>query len=314
MSEDSRAADISDIAPVTMRAGAHAWRRRREAVIHALLILLSLVPILTTFGIVYALFAETFMFFREVSIVEFLTGTTWSPLLIPRSFGILPLLAGTLLVTIAGMLIAVPVGLGSAIFLSEYASPRARRWLKPLIEVLAGIPTVVYGYLALLFITPLIRAVFPEANAFNALSAAIAVGIMIVPMVASLSEDALAAVPSSMREAAYALGANKYEVITKVVVPTASSGIVASFVLGISRAVGETMIVTLAAGATPKLTLNPLESIQTVTAFIVQISLGETPWGTLEYKTIFAAGAVLFVLTMMMNLLAARITKNQRRI
>ncbi len=313
MTEDSRAVEISNVANVTMHGGAHAWRRRRESVIYALLVLLSLIPILTTFGIIYVLFSQAFAFFMEVPIMEFLMGTKWSPLLIPRSFGVLPLLVGTLLVTVAGMFIAVPVGLGSAIFLSEYASPRARRWLKPLIEILAGIPTVVYGYLALLFITPIIRSIFPQANAFNALSAAIAVGIMIVPMIASLSEDALAAVPSSLREAAYALGANKYEVITKVVVPTASSGIAASFVLGISRAIGETMIVTLAAGATPNLTLNPLESIQTVTAFIVQISLGETPWGSLAYKTIFATGALLFVLTMLMNLLAVRITKSKGR-
>lgn len=314
MEEETEAIDISTVGPLTAGPAAHSWRRRREAAIHGLLILLSLIPILTTFGIIYALFAETFSFFQEVSIVEFLTGTNWSTQVAPKSFGILPLVVGTMLVTIGAMVFAAPVGLGAAIYLSEYASRRSRRYLKPLIEVLAGIPTVVFGYMALLFITPLIRMVFPEANAFNAASAAIAVGIMIVPMIASLSEDAMSAVPPSLRQAAYALGANKFEVITRVVVPTAASGIVASFVLAISRAMGETMIVALAAGATPKMTLNPLESIQTMTAFIVQVSLGETPWGSLEYKTIFAVGAVLFLMTMIMNLIALRITRGRGRL
>ena len=297
------------------RKSKHGPKRRwGESAIHALLFLLSMVPIITTFGIIYALFSETFSFFQEVSIIKFLTGTVWSPLLMPRHFGILPLVAGTLLVTAGAILIAVPIGLGSAIFLSEYASPRTRRIIKPLIEVLAGIPTVVYGYMALLFISPLIQKIFPQANIFNAASAAIAVGVMTVPMVASLSEDAMSAVPAGLREAAYALGANRAEVTTRVVVPAAASGIVASFVLALSRAIGETMIVTLAAGATPRLTANPLESIQTITAYIVQVSLGETPWGSMEYKTIFAAGSVLFIMTMIMNLVATRITRKSRRI
>ncbi len=310
--EDSEALNLENVALGALAIGAKSRRRWGETLIHVLLLLLSLIPIITTFGIIFALFSETFAFFQEVSIAQFFTGLRWSPFLVPKEFGIIPLVAGTLLVTAGAIFIAVPIGLGSAVFLSEYASDRTRRVIKALIEILAGIPTVVYGYLALLFITPIIQKIFPGANVFNALSASIAVGIMIVPMVASLSEDAMSSVPFSLREAAYALGANKFEVTTKIVVPTAASGIVASFVLALSRAIGETMIVTLAAGATPKLTLNPLESIQTITAYIVQVSLGETPWGSLAYKTIFAAGAVLFTLTMIMNLFAARITRGRR--
>lgn len=283
----------------------------KEKIATALLFLSSVVPILTTFGIILTLIFEAGSFFSKVSIVEFLTGTKWTPLFVPQHFGILPLLSGTLLVTVGAIIVAIPLGLGAAIYLSEYASDRSRIILKPVLEILAGIPTVVYGYAALLIITPLIRKIFPETNIFNAASAAIAVGIMIIPMIASLSEDALSAVPKAFREGAYALGAHKYEVTTKVVIPSASSGIIASFILAISRAIGETMIVAIAAGSTPNLTANPLESIQTITGYIVQVSLGDTPHGSIAYQTIFAAGALLFVLTMILNIFANQVIKSK---
>jgi phosphate transport system permease protein len=277
-------------------------RRWRERVIRAVLLGCGLVSILTTAGIVLVLVWESFGFFREVSVWEFLTGTEWTPLFKPPHFGVLPLVAGSLLVAVGASIIALPVGLASAIYLAEYAPGRTRKILKPLLEILAGIPTVVYGYFALTFVTPLFRLVFPGTGVFNAASAAIVVGIMIIPMVTSLSEDALRAVPRHLREASYGLGATKYETVTRVVVPASLSGIIASFILAISRALGETMAVTLAAGATPKLTLNPLESIQTMTAYIVQVSLGDTPFGTIEYKTIFAVGLLLFSITLAMNI------------
>jgi len=277
-------------------------RRWKERGIRGVLFACGGVSILTTAGIVVVLVWESAGFFAEVSPWEFLTGTQWTPLFKPQHFGVLPLVAGSMMVAVGASLIALPVGLASAIYLAEYAPNRARKVLKPILEILAGIPTVVYGYFALTFITPIIRQVFPETGVFNAASAAIVVGIMIIPMVASLSEDALYAVPRSLREASYGLGANKFETVTRVVVPAALSGVVASFILAISRAIGETMAVTLAAGATPKLTINPLESIQTMTAYIVQVSLGDTPFGTIEYRTIFAVGLLLFVITLAMNI------------
>jgi len=295
---------------MTHRAG----RRWGERLIAFGLFLCGLVSILTTVGIVVVLVTESAGFFREVPLLEFLTGTRWSPLFADQHFGILPLLNGTLLIALGAMVIALPIGLTSAIYLSEYASLKVRGVIKPVLEVLAGIPTVVYGYFALTFVTPIIRAIFPQTGIFNAASGAIVVGIMIIPMVASLSEDALNAVPQALREAAYGLGATKFEVSTRVVVPAALSGIVASFILAISRAIGETMAVTLAAGATPKMTLNFLESVQTMTAYIVQISLGETPHGTLEYSTIFAVGLVLFLITLGMNLFSQRITRKFREV
>ena len=294
--------------------GHRAGRRLGEKVIEGILFLCGLLSVLTTVGIVAVLVTESVGFFREVPIMEFLTDTRWSPLFADQHFGILPLLNGTLLIAFGAMFIALPVGLTSAIYLSEYASQGVRGVIKPVLEVLAGIPTVVYGYFALTFVTPIIRAAFPGTGIFNAASGAIVVGIMIVPMVASLSEDALNAVPQALREAAYGLGATKFEVSTKVVVPAALSGVVASFILAISRAIGETMAVTLAAGATPKMTLSFLESIQTMTAYIVQISLGETPHGTLEYSTIFAVGLVLFLITLGMNLLSQRVTRRFREV
>jgi phosphate transport system permease protein len=263
----------------------------------------AVVSILTTVGIVVVLVAEAAQFFREVSIVEFLTGTTWAPKL-EHKFGILPLVSGTLLVTAGGAIIALPIGLLSAIYLSEYATSTVREVVKPVLEVLAGIPSVVFGYFAVITVSPFIRSWFPSAGVFSAASASIVVGFMVLPMVISLSEDILRSVPRSLREAAYALGATKFDVTVKVVVPAAISGIVAAFLLALSRAIGETMAVTLAAGNTPNLTLNPLESVQTMTAYIVQVSQGDTPAGTLEYRTIFAVGLALFVMTMFLNIVA----------
>ena len=259
---------------------------------------------LVTVGVIVVLLGETITFFSEVSVVDFLTDTRWEPMFQEKHFGILPLLSGSFIVAGGAAVVALPVGLMTAVFLSEYAQPRLRGVLKPVLEILAGIPTVVYGYFALTFVTPLIRVAFPETSIFNAASASIVVGIMIIPTVSSLSEDALRAVPDALREGAYGLGATKLEVSTRVVVPAALSGIIASFILAVSRAIGETMAVTIAAGNLPNLTLNPLESIQTMTAYIVQASLGDTPQGTLVYRTLFAVGMTLFVITLVMNVLS----------
>ncbi len=263
----------------------------------------ALMSIVTTVAIVVTLVSESAGFFREVSVWEFLTGRMWTPLFTPQNFGVLPLVVGTVLVAAIAGAVALIVGLGSAIYLSEYAPDRARRIIKPVLEVLAGIPTVVYGFFALSFVTPMLQIVFPDIIIFNALSAGLVMGLMIMPMVSTLSEDAMVAVPQSLRDAAYGLGATRFEVATKVVVPAALGGIVASFVLALSRAVGETMIVTIAAGATPNLTFNPLESIQAMTAYIVQVSLGETPQGSLEFRTLFAVALLLFVMTLAMNII-----------
>ena len=274
--------------------------------------LCALLSVLTTIGIVVSLFTQAIGFFGEVSVWEFLTGTRWSPILKPTAFGVLPLVSGTLLVGALAGAVAIPVGLGTAIFLAEYAPSPARRVLKPTLEVLAGIPTVVYGYFALTFVTPQLQRIFPDMIVFNALSAGLVMGVMIIPMVSSLSEDAMVAVPRSLREAAYALGATRLEVSIRVVVPAALSGIVASFILAMSRAIGETMLVTIAAGATPNLTANPLESIQTMTAYIVQLSLGEAAHGSLEFNTIFAVGILLFMITLFMNLLGQWVVRRWR--
>jgi len=294
--------------------GALSRRRRtgqrlREGGIQVVLLLSALVSIATTAAIVLVLVVEASSFFEQVPVTEFLFGTRWAPLLEPRSFGVLPLVCGTVLVVVGSSLISIPVGLLSAIYLSEYAGSRLRGVVKPVLEILAGIPTVVYGYFALTFVTPVIQFLLPQTQVFNAASASVVVGIMTLPMIASLCDDALRAVPRSLREGAYALGATQLEVSARVVVPAALSGILAAFVLAVSRAIGETMAVTLAAGATPKLTLNPLESIQTITAYIVQVSLGDTPAGTVEYQTIFAVGALLFAITLVMNLGAHRILR-----
>ncbi len=286
----------------------------RESVILGLLFLAALISIATTIGIIYTLAIETFHFFQRVSIVDFLTDTQWTPLFADKHFGIWPLLTATLVISAIAMLVALPLGLLAAIGLSEYAPPRVAAFVKPILEILAGVPTVVYGYFALLFVTPLLKRFIPQLEVFNALSAGLVMGIMILPLVASLSEDAMRAVPQSLREGAYALGATKLEVVWRVVVPSSLSGIVAAFILAVSRAVGETMIVAIAAGQIPRFTLNPLVAMETMTAYIVQVSLGDTPHGTLEYQTIFAVGTTLFVITMALNLLSYRFLKRFREV
>jgi len=256
-------------------------------------------------SVIVMLGKESIDFFSQVPFFDFLFGSRWEPLLEPKSFGVLPLLAGTFLIVIGSISIALPFGLLIAIYLSEFASHRFRTIIKPVLEILAGIPTVVYGYFALTFVTPILKMIWPETEVFNAASAFIVVGIMILPMVTSLSDDAFRALPSSLKEGAYALGATPLEVSTQVIIPAASSRVWAAVILAISRAVGETMAVTLAAGANPKMTLNPLESIQTMTAYIVQVSMGDTPQGGVEYLTCFAVAALLFVITWGMNALGS---------
>ena len=281
--------------------------RWAEFLIQSGLGLCALVSIITTIAIIIILGKEGFSFFQHVSPAEFFLGTRWVPLLEPQSFGVLPLVWGTLLVTFGAAVIAIPIGLASAIYLSEYASDRVRSIVKPILELLAGIPTVVYGFFALTFITPLLKGIFPEIQVFNALSGAIVVGIMVLPMIATLSDNALSAVPKTLRQGAYALGATSYEVTTQVVVPAGLSGVMASFLLAISRAIGETMAVTLAAGATPNISLTFFESIQTMTAYIVQISLGDAPAGGIAYQTLFVVAGLLFVITLILNVLSQKI-------
>jgi len=276
------------------------------------LFLFSAISILTTVGIVFVLLSESYKFFQHVPFIEFITGIKWTPLFADPEYGVLPLVTGTLLVTVIASIVALPLGLFSAIYLSEYAPERLRAILKPVLEVLAGIPTIVYGFFALTFVTPMIRSILPETQVFNALSGGIVVGIMIIPMISSLSEDAMSSVPNSLRNAAYALGSTKLEVSMKVVVPAAFSGIVAAFVLGLSRAVGETMIVTLAAGSLPNLTFNPLESVQTLTAYIVSVANGDTTLGSTQYLTMYSVGIVLFVITLVMNIVAGYISRKFR--
>ena len=278
-------------------------------VVHCLVFVCAILSILTTVAILLSLVIQSWGFFSQIPVWEFLGEARWSPILKPRSYGVLPLVAGTMLVTFLGAAVAIPVGLAAATYLSEYAHDKVRRTIKPILEVLAGIPTVVYGYFALTFVTPQLQRIFPDMLVFNALSAGLVMGIMILPMVSSLSEDAMLAVPNSLRQAAYALGATRFEVSTKIVIPAALSGIMAAFIIGLSRAIGETMLVTIAAGATPKLTINPLESIQTMTAYIVQLSLGETPHGSLEFNTIFAVGLLLFLITLVMNVMGYAIVR-----
>ncbi|ELK22366.1 MULTISPECIES: phosphate ABC transporter permease subunit PstC [Anoxybacillus] len=278
-----------------------------------LLLLTATISILTTIGILFTLLFETFIFFERVSIVEFLTSKEWLPWDEKTgSFGIAPLVTGTLLTTAIAMIVAIPIGLASAIYLSEYASEKTRKVLKPTLEVLAGIPTIVYGFFALTFVTPLLQKIIPDLGIFNALSPGIVMGIMIIPMVASLSEDAMSSVPNSIREGALGLGSTKLEVALKVVLPAATSGIAASFMLAISRAVGETMIVAVAGGSSPVLTFDVTKSIQTLTAYIVQVTTGDAGYGTTVYYSIYAVGMTLFVFTLAMNLLAQYISRRFR--
>jgi phosphate transport system permease protein len=285
-----------------------------EKIIYAFFLMCGVLSLFTTIGIILILILETFGFFQEVSLREFFLDTEWTPLFVNKHFGIWPLVTGTVLVSTIAMAVAMPVGLLSAIYMSEYASDRIRRVVKPILEVLAGIPTVVYGYFALLFVTPLLQNFIPQLTGFNALSPGIVMGIMITPLISSLSEDAMYSVPRSLRDAAYALGSSRLRVALRVVFPAAFSGISAACILAISRAIGETMIVTIAAGQQPRLTLDPFVPIETMTAYIVQVSLGDTPHGTLEYKTIFAVGMMLFLGTFMLNLTSHWIRERYREV
>lgn len=339
-----RNVDHASATPPAPRAGAgdlakrFTLNRAREQVIRFVLFLCALVSILTTLGIVFALLTEAVIaipglgdgggggagkaFFQEVSLREFFTGTEWTPNFqgAQQHFGVLPLLCGTFLVAGIAALVGLPIGILSAVYLSEYASPRVRAIIKPVLELLAGIPSVVYGYFAVMFITPwVLRPIFQgllgwEVNVFNALSAGMVVGVMILPMVCSLSEDALRAVPRSLREAGYALGSTKFDVSVKVVLPAAVSGIVASFLLAVSRAVGETMAVMMAGGNSPRLSLNPLRSIESMTSFIAIISMGETPIGTIEYKSLYAVGLCLFCITLAMNIISQKVMRRYREV
>ena len=289
------------------------WKRMLpERAIAVFLFLSAFLSILITVGIVAILLFEAITFFGDVSFIDFITGTRWTPLFSSKQFGVLALVAGTTLTAVLAMIVALPLGLLSAVYLSEYSPDPVRRAVKPILEILAGIPTVVYGYFALLFVTPILRGISEDIAVFNALSAAIVMGLMILPMVSSLSEDAMRAVPRSLREAAYALGSTKLEVSTLVVVPAALSGIVSAFILAVSRAIGETMIVTIAAGQNPHFTLNPFVPIETMTAFIVQVSQGDAPAGSIEFKTIFAVALLLFVITLVMNLLSQYVVSRFR--
>ncbi len=302
-----------------LTASERALRRNRsrrhleQILVIGSLRLTAVISILTTIGILVSLMRDTINFFIEVSIWDFLFGTEWTALFVPQKFGVLPLVAGTLMVAIIAGVIALTLGLGAAIFLSEYAPDRVRRVIKPVLEVLAGIPTVVYGFFAISFITPQLQVIFPDLIIFNALSAGIVMGLMIMPMVSTLSEDAMVSVPSSLRNAAYALGATRFEVATKVVVPAALSGIVASLILAVSRAIGETMIVFIAAGSRPQLTANPLESVQTMTAYIAQVATGDTAQGDIVFESIFAVGTLLFVMTLGMNILGRWVVGRYRQ-
>jgi phosphate transport system permease protein len=282
-------------------------RGLHERLITLFLGLCALVSVVTTVGIVVVLVKESWGFFAEVGLVRFFGDTQWTPLFDDKHFGIWPLLAGTVLTTVIAVVVAVPLGLLAAIYLSELAAERARRTLKPILEILAGVPTVVYGYFALTWVSPMLQKIVPGLAGFNALAPGIVMGIMILPIVASLSEDAIYSVPANLKEGAYALGAGKLRTIFRVILPSAFSGIAASVILGLSRAIGETMIVAIAAGQQPRLTFDPRVPVETMTAYIVQVSLGDTPTGTIEYQTLFAVGLALFIMTLALNIVSHKL-------
>ena len=307
-------ADITVASPATT-ALPRKKIRWGEQFVHLILFIAAAISVLTTIGIVVSLILPAFEFFGEVSPWEFLTGTTWTPLFLDGEFGVLPLVAGTFLISFWSAVVAFPLGVGVAIYLSEYANPRATAFLKPILEILAAVPTVVLGYFALTFVTPFLRdQVGVQVEVFNALSASLVLGIMLIPTIATLSEDAMAAVPRELRDGGYALGADKLQVSTRIVVPAAISGVIAAFVLGFSRAVGETMIVLIAAGQLAQITFDPRESIETITAFIGATGNGDVPTGSIEYKTIFAVGFLLFVMTLIMNLISIRLVRKYREV
>ena len=284
-------------------------KKRNEKIIEFFFLLSGAITVLTTIGILWVLLYESVLFFKEVSVVEFFTDTQWTPLFSDKHFGILPLISGTILTSFIAILVALPIGLSIAVYLNEYAHPKIRQTIKPVLEILAAIPTVVYGFFALTVVTPFLQTLIPSLAGFNALSPGIVMGIMIIPLISSLSEDALYAVPKSLREASYGLGATQFQTSFKVLVPAASSGIIVSVILAISRAFGETMIVAVAAGLEPRLTLDPTVPIATITTYIVQVSMGDVPQGSLEFKTIFSAGMMLFVFTFILNTISARVKK-----
>jgi phosphate transport system permease protein len=287
-------------------------RRRREKAIEMLLLLAASVSVFTTFGIVYVLLSETWQFFREVSLAQFFLDTQWTPLFSDAHYGIAVLLSGTLTSSMVALLVAIPLGTVIAIYISEFANSTVREVVKPVLEMLSGVPTIIYGYFALLFVTPILQKIYPELPGFNLLSAGIVMGIMIIPYVSSLSEDAMRAVPMGLREASYAMGATRFQTATRVVFPAAFSGVASAYILGISRAVGETMILAVAAGMQPNLTLNPAEPAATVTSYIVQVALGDLPHGSIGYKTIFAAGLTLFAVTLLFNILGQWLRRRYR--
>lgn len=291
-----------------------AKRILKERLIKAVLFCAASVSVLTTVGIVYTLLIETVKFFFSVSIIDFFTDNQWTPLFADAHFGIMVLLSGTITSSLVALLIAIPLGTTIAIYLSEFASFRVRETMKPLLELLSGVPTIIYGFFALMFVTPLIQMIYPSLPAFNILSAGIVMGIMIIPYVASLSEDAMRAVPMSLKEGAYAMGSTRFQTATRVVFPAALSGVASAYILGISRAVGETMILAVAAGMQPILTFNPLEPAATITAYIVQVALGDVPHASIGYQTIFAAGMTLFVLTFAFNIAGFYLRKRYREV
>ena len=307
------AADSSRPGAPSLRA---ARRRYGESVIKGLLVLAASISLLTTAGIVFSLLEETVAFFGEVGLSEFLFGTKWTPLFEPGSFGVLPLVAGTFATTAIALVVAVPLGLGAAIYLSEYARPRVRKTIKPVLELLAGVPTIVFGYFALTFFTPeILRSFFSlDVAIFNALAAGIIIGFLIIPIIASIAEDAMRAVPQSLREGAFGLGASKLQVTVRVVFPAALSGIVASIVLAMSRAVGETMVVLIAGGQQPQWGTDVTKSMETLTAFVAATAKGDVPTGSIEFKTLFAVGMTLFVITLVMNLISIRFVRKYRQV
>jgi phosphate transport system permease protein len=289
-------------------------RRRREKAIELVLLLAACVSVFTTVGIVYVLVKESWSFFSHVPIVSFLTDTQWTPLFSDAHFGIMVLLSGTLTSSAVALAIAIPLGTIIAIYLSEFAGHKTRETLKPVLELLSGVPTIIYGYFALLFVTPLLQKLIPGLPGFNVLSAGLVMGIMIIPYVSSLSEDAMRAVPMSLREGSYAMGATRFQTAVNVVFPAALSGIAAAYILGVSRAVGETMILAVAAGMQPNLTLNPLEPAATITSYIVQVALGDLPHGSVGYQTIFAAGLTLMLITLFFNLMGFWLRRRYREV
>ncbi|MDJ0598587.1 MAG: phosphate ABC transporter permease subunit PstC [Crocosphaera sp.] len=292
----------------------YSFRNIREGIIEFALFLAALSSVGTTFGILYILVTESWSFFQQVPIFNFLTDTQWTPLFNDKHYGILPLLSGTFVTSTVALLVAIPLGTIVAIYLSEFASSQLREWVKPILELLAAIPTVVYGYFALLVVTPLLQKVFTNLPTFNMLSGGLVMGLMILPLVSSICEDAMRAVPVVLKEGSYAMGATRLQTALNVVFPAAISGIGAAYILGASRAVGETMIVAIASGLLPQLTINPLEQGATITAYIAQVSLGDLPHGTIEYQTIFAAGLTLVVMTLILNIIGYFLAKRYREI